>query len=145
MHTVVVGADLESLVPPHHQPGLAVFLVLQQLDIAGTALLPLLRLGVELEQLSTPISTRLARNLSLNDIYGNIHFEGLLLLLLVCLNIRLLEVDEGLKVDFWGLGCFVLPNVSIKLSGTGRCGHKHPPLSSPYLLPPHQLLPPPFS
>jgi hypothetical protein len=66
MHTVVVGADLERLVPPHHQPGLAVFLVLQQLDIPGTALLPLLRISIEFEQLSTPINTRLAPDLSLS-------------------------------------------------------------------------------
>lgn len=47
----MVGADLEGLVPAHDQAGLQVLLVLQQTDITSTTLLPLLALGVELEEL----------------------------------------------------------------------------------------------
>lgn len=47
----MVGADLQGLVPAHDQTGLQVLLVLQQTDITGTTLLPLLALGVELEKL----------------------------------------------------------------------------------------------
>ena len=55
MHTIVVGADLEGLVSAHNQSGLAVLLVLQQLNVAGSALLPLFGLGIELEELSAPV------------------------------------------------------------------------------------------
>jgi hypothetical protein len=61
-HTVVVGADLEGLVPSHDQSGLAVLLVLQQLNITGTALLPLLGLGIKLEQLGAPARAPSARH-----------------------------------------------------------------------------------
>jgi hypothetical protein len=52
--TVVVGADLEGLVAAHDESGLSVLLVLQQLDVTSSTLLPLLRVGIKLEKLSTP-------------------------------------------------------------------------------------------
>ncbi len=80
-HTVVVGADLEGLVASHDQASLAVFLVLQQPDIAGSALLPLAGLADELKQLGA-------------------HLEELLLRLLVGLGLDLLgKLDDGLEVD----------------------------------------------
>jgi hypothetical protein len=81
----VVGADLEGLITAHDKAGLLVLLVLQQTHITGTTLLPLLRLAVELEQLSA-------------------HLEGLLLKLLVGLGVNLLgQVNDGLEVDIGGL------------------------------------------
>jgi len=78
---VVVGADLEGLVTTHDESGSAVLLVLEQADLAGTTLLPLSAVAVELEELGT-------------------HLEGLLLALLVCLGVDFLgKVDNGLKVD----------------------------------------------
>ena len=50
--TVVVSADLEGLVAAHHQAGLLILGMLQQSDITGTTLLPLLAVGIESEQLS---------------------------------------------------------------------------------------------
>lgn len=67
--TIVVGADLEGLVPTHDQTSLPVLLVLQQTNITGTTLLPLLALGVELEELGA-------------------HLENLLLQLLVGLDLN---------------------------------------------------------
>lgn len=84
--TVVVGADLQGLVPAHHQTSLLVLLVLQQPHVAGTTLLPLLALTVVLEQLGA-------------------HLEHLLLKLLVGLGLHLLgEADDGLEVNFGGFG-----------------------------------------
>jgi len=47
----MVGANLERLVPSHHESCLAILLVLEQSDITSTSLLPLPRATVELEQL----------------------------------------------------------------------------------------------
>jgi hypothetical protein len=86
----VVGADLEGLVAAHDQAGLAVVAVLEQAHIAGTALLPLARIGHVLEELGA-------------------HLEDLLLHLLVGLGLDLLgQVDDGLEVDILGLGSLVL-------------------------------------
>jgi hypothetical protein len=83
--TVVVGADLEGLVTAHDEASLLVLLVLQQTDITGTTLLPLLGLAVELEQLGA-------------------HLEGLLLKLFVGLGLNLLsQANDGLEVDVGGL------------------------------------------
>jgi len=77
----VVGADLEGLVSPHDQASLAVLLVLEKSDIAGSPLLPLPALAVELEQLSP-------------------HLESLLLGLLVGLGVDLLsKVHDRLEVN----------------------------------------------
>lgn len=70
--TVVIGADLESLISTHNQSGLHVLLVLQESDITSTTLLPLIGLAGELEQLST-------------------HVEDLLLEFLIGLDINLLS------------------------------------------------------
>lgn len=52
--TNVVRADFERLVPPHYEPNLASLLVLQQSDIACSALFPLeFGLG-ESEELCAP-------------------------------------------------------------------------------------------
>lgn len=76
----MVRADLESLIPPHDQARLLVLLVLQQSNIAGPALLPLLRLAVELEQLGA-------------------HLETLLFQLLICPGIDFLgQMDDGFIV-----------------------------------------------
>ena len=88
--TVVVGADLEGLIPAHDQAGLLVLLVLQETDVTSTTLLPLLALTVELEQLGA-------------------HLEHLLLELLVGLGLNLLgQADDGLEVDIGGFGGLVL-------------------------------------
>jgi hypothetical protein len=88
--TVVVGADLQGLITAHDEAGLVVLLVLEQTDITGTTLLPLLGLAVELEELGA-------------------HLEGLLLELLVGLGLDLLgQVDHGLEVDVRGLGNLLL-------------------------------------
>lgn len=89
----MVRADLEGLVSPHHQARLAVLLVLQESHVAGSALLPLLGLAVESEQLGA-------------------HLEGLLLELLVGLDVDLLgQADNGLEVDI-GFGLNVLSDGS---------------------------------
>lgn len=84
----MVGADLEGLVAAHDQTSLAVLPVLQQADVTGSTLLPLLRLLLEDEQLGA-------------------HLEKLLLGLLVRLGLDLLgQADHRLEVDiigFWGL------------------------------------------
>lgn len=88
--TVVVGADLEGLVPTHDQTSLLVLLVLQQTNVTGTALLPLLALTVKLEQLGA-------------------HLESLLLELLVGLGLNSLgEADHGLEVDLGGFRGVIL-------------------------------------
>lgn len=87
---VVVGADLEGLVAAHDQAGLAVLLVLEQANVPGAALLPLLVLLLENEELSA-------------------HLEQLLLRLLVGLGLDLLgQADYRLEVDVLGLGLFLL-------------------------------------
>lgn len=86
VHTVVVGADLEGLVATHDQTGLAVLLVLEQADVTGSTLLPLLRALLEDKELGA-------------------HLEELLLGLLVCLGLDPLgQADHGLEVDVIGLG-----------------------------------------
>lgn len=88
--TVVVGANLEGLVPAHDQASLAVLLVLEQADITGTTLLPLAALADELEQLGA-------------------HLEELLLGLLVGLDVDLLgQLDDGLEVNILGFGSLVI-------------------------------------
>lgn len=88
--TVVVGADLKGLVTTHDQTGLAVLLVLEQADVTGTALLPLLGILLEDEELGA-------------------HLEELLFGLLVGLGLDLLgQADHGLEVDIIGLGSFLL-------------------------------------
>lgn len=86
----MVGTDLESLVTAHDQASLAVLLVLEQTDVAGTALLPLLVVLLEDEELSA-------------------HLEELLLRLLVGLCFDFLgQADHGLEVDILGLRLLVL-------------------------------------
>lgn len=53
--TVVVRADLERLVPPHHEPDLLRLAVLQHAHVSRTPLLPLGRLGNEAEELCSPV------------------------------------------------------------------------------------------
>ena len=84
VHTVVVRANLERLVPPHDQPSLLVFAVLEQPNIARATLFPLPALAVESEKLGT-------------------HLEDLLLLLFIGLDINLLcKANDRLEmhVDF---------------------------------------------
>lgn len=82
----MVGADLEGLVAAHDQAGLAVIAMLEQTHVAGTALLPLARVGNVPEELGA-------------------HLEDLLLRLLVGLGLDLLrQVDDGLEVNVLGLG-----------------------------------------
>lgn len=69
MLTVVVGADLEGLVAAHDQAGLQVLLVLQQTDITSTTLLPLLALGVELEELGAHLEHLLLNLLAGLDLH----------------------------------------------------------------------------
>jgi len=79
----VVGADLQSLISSHDQSRLAVLLVLQESNITGPALLPLIGLLVELEELCA-------------------HLENLLLELLVSLNLNFLgETDDWFEVDIF--------------------------------------------
>lgn len=87
---VVVGADLEGLVTTHHQARLAVLLVLEKTNIAGTALLPLRGVLDKLEKLGA-------------------HLEDLLLRLLVGLGLDLFgKPDDGVEVDILGLGRLIL-------------------------------------
>lgn len=93
-HTIVVSADLQCLVSSHDQSGLAVLLVLQQSHVSSTTLLPLVGITDELEELGA-------------------HLEGLLLEFLVGLDINFLcETDDGLEVDIFGFGSFILFNKS---------------------------------
>lgn len=86
--TVVVGADFQGLVSSHDQAGLVVLFVLQQSDISGSTLLPLVGILDELEELRA-------------------HLEDLVLEFLIGLDLDLLgETDHGLEVDilrFWHL------------------------------------------
>ena len=86
----MVSADLEGLITAHNKASLAVLLVLQKSNISGTALLPLVRLADELEELGA-------------------HFESLLLNLLSGLDIDLLsKADDWLKVNILGLWRLIL-------------------------------------
>lgn len=89
--TVVVSADLEGLVAAHDETGLAILLMLEESDISGTALLPLVGLADELEELGA-------------------HLEGLLLNLLAGLDLDLLgKVDDWLEVGILRRWCLILP------------------------------------
>jgi len=80
----MIRADLERLVASHNEPRLSVLSVLQEPDVAGSALLPLGTLLYELEELGA-------------------HLECLLLGLLIGLDFNLLgEVDDGFEVDVLG-------------------------------------------
>lgn len=86
----MVGADLEGLVPTHHQPGLLVLFVPQQSHVTSSTLLPLLAITIESEQLGP-------------------HLEGLLLGFFIGLGLDLLrQADDGLEVDFGRFGSFLL-------------------------------------
>lgn len=86
----MVCANLQSLISPHNQPRLPIFLVFQQPNIARTTLLPLIRLSNKLEQLSA-------------------HLENLLFHFLVRLGLDFLsEADNGLEMDVFRLGGFIL-------------------------------------
>lgn len=94
----MVGADLQGLVTAHDKTGLLVLLVLQQTDVTGTTLLPLLGFAVELEELGA-------------------HLEGLLLELLIGLDLNLLgQADHGFEVDIRGLGNLLLLQRNIHIS-----------------------------
>jgi hypothetical protein len=87
---VVVGADLEGLVTAHDQAGLAVLLVLQQSNVTGTTLSPLVGLLDELEKLGA-------------------HLEGLVLDLLAGLDLDLLsQANDWLEVNIFGLWGLIL-------------------------------------
>ena len=86
----MVGADLEGLITAHNKASLAVLLVLQKSNISGTALLPLVGLADELEELGA-------------------HLESLLLNLLSGLDIDLLgKADDWLEVNILGLRRLIL-------------------------------------
>jgi hypothetical protein len=88
--TVVVGADLQGLIPTHDETGLLVLLVLEQTNITSATLLPLLAVTVELEELGA-------------------HLEGLLLELLVGLGLDTLgQADDWLEVNFGGFRSIIL-------------------------------------
>jgi len=79
----VVGANLQSLVSSHDQSCLAILLVLQQSNVTSSALLPLIGLLVELEELCA-------------------HLENLLLELLVGLDLNFLgETDDWFEVNIF--------------------------------------------
>ena len=79
----MVGADLQSLISSHDQSRLTVLLVLQESYITSPALLPLIGLLVELEELCA-------------------HLENLLLELLVGLDLNFLgETDDGFEMDIF--------------------------------------------
>lgn len=86
----MIRANLQRLVPPHHQPRLLILLVLQQSHVPRAALLPFPAVAVEFEKLRA-------------------HLEGLFLELLVGFGLDLLgQVDHGLEVHFGGFGCAVV-------------------------------------
>lgn len=86
----MVGADLEGLVAAHDQASLAVLLVLEQADVAGAALLPLLVVLLEHEELGP-------------------HLEELLLRLLIGLGLDFFgQADHGLEVYILGLRLRIL-------------------------------------
>jgi hypothetical protein len=79
----VVGANLQSFISSHDQSRLAILLVLQESNITSSALLPLVGLLVELEELCA-------------------HLENLLLKLLIGLDLNFLsETDNWLEVDIF--------------------------------------------
>lgn len=79
----MVGANLQSLISSHNQSRLAILLVLQESNITSSALLPLVGLLVELEELCA-------------------HLENLLLKLLIGLDLNFLsETDDWLEVDIF--------------------------------------------
>ena len=79
----MVGANLQSLISSHDQSRLAILLVLQESNITSSALLPLVGLLVELEELCA-------------------HLENLLLKLLIGLDLNFLsETDNWLEVDIF--------------------------------------------
>jgi len=89
-HTVVVSADLQSLISTHNQTSLSILLVLQQSHVTGTTLSPLVGFTDKLEELCT-------------------HLEGLLLEFLVGLDVNLLrKTDDWLEVNILGLWCLLL-------------------------------------
>jgi len=86
----VVGADLERLVSTHDKASLAILGVLQETNIAGAALLPLVALLDELEELGS-------------------HLEHLFLRLLVGLGVNLFgKLDDGFEMDIFRLGRLLL-------------------------------------
>ncbi len=79
----MVGANLQSLISSHDQSRLAILLVLQESNITSSALLPLVGLLVELEELCA-------------------HLENLLLKLLIGLDLNFFsETDDWLEVDIF--------------------------------------------
>jgi hypothetical protein len=79
----VVGANLQSFISSHDQSRLTILLVLQESNITSSALLPLVGLLVELEELCA-------------------HLENLLLKLLIGLDLNFLsETDNWLEVDIF--------------------------------------------
>ena len=86
----MISADLQSLISAHNQSSLAILLMLQQSNITCAALLPLVGLTNELEELCA-------------------HLEGLLFELLVGLDVDFLsEANDGLEVNVLGFWGFVL-------------------------------------
>jgi hypothetical protein len=59
--TIVVSADLESLITTHDESSLAVLLVLEQSNIASASLLPLSRIAIKLEELGAHLEDLLLR------------------------------------------------------------------------------------
>lgn len=79
----MVGANLQSFISSHDQSRLTILLVLQESNITSSALLPLVGLLVELEELCA-------------------HLENLLLKLLIGLDLNFLsETDNWLEVDIF--------------------------------------------
>ena len=64
-HNVMICANFQCLIPPHHQACLVVFLVLQQPHVASSPFFPFLRIAIKTEELGA-------------------HLKCLLLLLLIC-------------------------------------------------------------
>ncbi len=110
--TVVVGADLQSLVSSHNQSCLSILLVLQESNITGTTLLPLVGLANKLEELCA-------------------HLECLLLELLVGLNLNFLgQANDWLEVNILGLGSFIL-SAKVLESSLYDLSRLNVPLDSP--------------
>jgi hypothetical protein len=77
----MIRADLKCLISSHNQSCLAILLMLEESDITGTALLPLIAVSNKLEELRP-------------------HLESLLLELLVGLDLDFLgEADNRLEVN----------------------------------------------
>jgi hypothetical protein len=97
--TRVVGANLQSPIPSHHQSSLPSLLVLQKSHISRTALLPLAALTIEFEEFGA-------------------HFKSLLLVFFIGLGFDLFgQTDDRFEVDVWfvGFGVVVLFTISIPL------------------------------